>query len=733
MKSSRLLPHLPTLLALLLSFSSTYSATEFEVTGFSDDPLNMKAQVHELRDMNADPCALLRVESNIPGEVYLTDIKVYQRDRVSEGIYEFYISHRERNITLYAAGIMPLRYRIPKPLEKGKVYILRVKAVGDLERRIEAAAEIKLIYAPGPDEKVYGGLDGDVNLIDFSSGMRTFKPSPGAHTIRLNSKGRIWEKRYELKSGDRIEDKVEFLTEKTEVWDIGQLGGLYIDSNPQGATVFLNQAEQGLTPLTLNEVQPGAYQIEVIKNLYLPASRIVEVKSLDYENVKLDLTPNFGRVKISSEPSGAMIWIDNQQRGMTPLDIPQFNAGRYALRLAQTLYYEETDSFSIEPGGEFVKAYKLRPQFGKVTITSDPSGANVMMDGEPWGKSPVARDKVLSGAHVVKLSLTNYFDEEMSIRLTDGQHLEPHYKLRPSVGWLTVRSNPSDAQVKNAETGKVIGRTPIEKQPMDRGTYRLMIEKDQFELFETAIGLTLGGEQTIEAELKRSVGHLKVSTDPQGAKVYLNGVYKATTPDVIRDLPTGSYDIRLEKDGYDIYKGKTTVRRNEVTQVSQILGTAGMMIWKQRRKQAQVFSFVAPSSGQFISRQYVRGVIYAASLAGCTVLAYLTSQDHSAAESDYHDAMAGYLAARDQPTIDRYRAEVESALSEIHDKENLFNYCLIAAGGIYTIQLIDAWLFGGGRRPVALVFNREIKLEPLVHLANGRLNLSVNIYQEKVK
>lgn len=45
---------------------------------------------------------------------------------------------------------------------------------------------------------------------------------------------------------------------------------------------------------------------------------------------------------------------------------------------------------------------------------------------------------------------------------------------------------------------------------------------------------------------------INISTDPTGAKVYLDGVYKGTTPYKVT-LPVGDYSVLLEKDGYEIY------------------------------------------------------------------------------------------------------------------------------------------------------------------------------------
>lgn len=283
-----------------------------------------------------------------------------------------------------ADGYLPirdLRYNF-KPRLAWKLRVTPKRVLGAFGQFDENRPTILLNYQPAsPGETVYGGIDGNIMRIDFASGKCTFRPDAGTHTVTLNLNGQIWKRTYELIPGQTVEDQVIFSGGVTEKWDIREPGGLYILSEPPGATVYMNQVESGVTPLTIEDLQPGIYEINVVKDLYLADSRAVEVNSLDYTDISFELTPNFGRLKIESDPPEAMIWINEQQRGTTPYDVPRFNAGRYSLRLAHNLYYEKTDTFEIEPGGSFMHKYDLKPRFGKVSITSEPSGASVTVDG----------------------------------------------------------------------------------------------------------------------------------------------------------------------------------------------------------------------------------------------------------------------------------------------------------------------------------------------------------------
>ncbi len=655
-------------------------------------------------DNSFSEVSILIVESTIPKLMFgsTRGIKPGAVKEKEPGIWWVTLTPGVQLIDISASGYLPLK-EIRHNFEKRRVWRLKVTPKQDLGPYggfDEDRPEICLKYTPtSAEEKVYGGLDGNVMKVDFSSGALTFRPTSGKHTIRLNSQGRLWEKSYDLDAGETAEDQVVFAKGATERWDLQQPGGLYMTSTPTGAKVYLNQVENGITPLTIDEIQPGVYQIEVVKDLYLASSRSLEIKSNDYTNVNFDLTPNFGRLKISSDPAGAIIWINERQCGATPWEISEFNAGRYSLRLVQSLYYEQTDTFEIKPGGEFIQTYTLKPQFGKVTVTSNPPGADVTVDGILWGRTPITKDKVLSGSHQLKLTKEHYFDETTTIKLDDGQQLEQPFTLRSSVGRLTVHSNPPGAKVTLVELSRLLGQTPLEDLPIDPGTYTLRLEKELYEPYETGVSLTYGGSQPVDAQLQRSVGHLRVSTEPQGAKIFLDSQFQGESPTVLKDIPTGSYQIRLEKAGYDIQIGKVDVLRNESVRYSQTLGTKGTIEWRKRRNQAKLLAVALPGAGQFRSGQTVRGVLYSGGFIGTVVMAYRATQDHTEAKSTYDSEMAVYHQSQSQAALDRHHANARQAGDDMDAANSQLTLFLGGAAGVYLLQLTDSWLFGGGKKP----------------------------------
>lgn len=65
-------------------------------------------------------------------------------------------------------------------------------------------------------------------------------------------------------------------------------------------------------------------------------------------------------------------------------------------------------------------------------------------------------------------------------------------------------------------------------------------------------------------------GTLKVSSEPPGAEVYVNGSYKGTTP-LVLDLYPDEYTVEIKKEGYNPYSEKVTVKPGQMTSITATL------------------------------------------------------------------------------------------------------------------------------------------------------------------
>ena len=111
------------------------------------------------------------------------------------------------------------------------------------------------------------------------------------------------------------------------------IGDIFIESDPSGAIVYLDGKLKGGTPLELNEVPSGRHRIELKKDKIYFAKLEIDLKAGDFIKRKVKLQRAKGKVKISSYPSGAKIYIDGQDTGKTTPDLISTEAGEHELKL----------------------------------------------------------------------------------------------------------------------------------------------------------------------------------------------------------------------------------------------------------------------------------------------------------------------------------------------------------------------------------------------------------------
>ena len=152
-------------------------------------------------------------------------------------------------------------------------------------------------------------------------------------------------------------------------------------------------------------------------------------------------------VRITSEPSGAGVNIDGQSRGRTPLVLNDLDPGRHEVELTRSGYRPYY--------GEFT----LAGSFGSIVVTTEPVGAEVLLNGESRGPAPdggLALVRVPYGRHEITARLHGYNDAVKTIDLKSAGPIGVTCRLGYGKGWLVVKSEPPGANlhVNDQATGK---------------------------------------------------------------------------------------------------------------------------------------------------------------------------------------------------------------------------------------------------------------------------------------
>lgn len=204
-----------------------------------------------------------------------------------------------------------------------------------------------------------------------------------------------------------------------------------VSSFPPGAEIRLDRSRVGTTPATL-EVEAGTRMLEIGKAGFKPASRSLEIvagNALDLGVVRL--TPNDGRLAVSSQPSGATVTVDSTYRGTTPLEIAVSPNVALDLKVSAAGHATYSTGLTVAPGQRLEVRADLEMLTGDVTITSQPPGAELLIDGHPRGRTGQTIE-LEARSHEIEVRLQGYVPHRTTIVPEPGVTQSVRASLTPA-------------------------------------------------------------------------------------------------------------------------------------------------------------------------------------------------------------------------------------------------------------------------------------------------------------
>jgi hypothetical protein len=239
-------------------------------------------------------------------------------------------------------------------------------------------------------------------------------------------------------------------------------GWIAAESAPEdGAAIVLDGKDTGqMTPATLKGVSCGQHTIELRKKHFVVDKKIVGVTSGEVVKARVTLVPNYAPLEIRTDPTAAEVEIDGRKAGKAPIRIKRMTAGAHTLTARMPDYHDSVRKFKLLPGKPLDLQVKLLPAFGSIRIDAKKiKDAEVFVDDDALGTTPIELKRIVSGAHSVRVVKEGYKPYETKVNVQDGREAVVAAVLRPHFGILMVTSQPGGANV--AIDGKPRGQTPL--------------------------------------------------------------------------------------------------------------------------------------------------------------------------------------------------------------------------------------------------------------------------------
>lgn len=333
-----------------------------------------------------------------------------------------------------------------------------------------------------------------------------------------------------------------------------------ITSQPEGASVIVDGKDRGTTPVTLFDLAPGRHHLKLRRAGYVERDRFFNTSEGPFIEKSEVLEEVKGILLLKTEPEGCNILVDGVSFGQTPRLITTLAAkDTHRIRLRKAGYQDQIINVRFDGRVPLVREEKLVLASGVVDIMSEPSGAQVSVNGIDRGVTPVKVSGIPKGVATVVLKMEGFADKKLELRVNAGDVQTLSASLDRLPGTLHLISVPEGARF--YLNGEARGKGPLAISSLPPGEYKVRAELEGYGTVDRTVSIGNGESAREEFRLSNVMGRLELRTSPPGAQVIFDGRQLGVTraqnenaefSDVfpIDNVLEGEHTLVVKKDGF---------------------------------------------------------------------------------------------------------------------------------------------------------------------------------------
>ncbi|MBL7959261.1 serine/threonine protein kinase [bacterium] len=278
---------------------------------------------------------------------------------------------------------------------------------------------------------------------------------------------------------------------------------LTISSKPDIIAVQTNTGKFiGYTPLLKVPFPVGKHTLVYSKEYYVTQTKDVDLRKRREYKDALNLEVKKGTISVSDViPKKVQVLLDgeplkSEKDGVTYI-VP-FGKRKITLKHEGFKPFEQEVVINSQ---EILKLNSTLEQlFGAISITSIPVEADVFIDGNNVGKTPLKLDKVAAGQREIKVQKGNLLSIKKFTVIENQENNLADLKLLASVGYLKLVVNP---WAKIYVDGKSMGSSPpIDNLELKPGTYKIKIENPAYRPVTKNVTINAGSTTSLQHDFK---------------------------------------------------------------------------------------------------------------------------------------------------------------------------------------------------------------------------------------
>ena len=244
----------------------------------------------------------------------------------------------------------------------------------------------------------------------------------GDHVVEVRKDGaQPWRQTVTVVAGQQAKVTANFAPATPAVAG----SSLRLISNEPEVEVFVDGEDKGKAPVTVNDLKPGEHIVGARKKAFKSQEQTVRVAAGENAivNFRMEAAPPdrpHATLKVQSTIPNAEVFLDGSSLGRAPVDRTDLDPGKHYVVVHRDGFTDfKREVILVE--NQAVALVADLSATGGMRVLSTPEGAEVRIDGELIGKTPVSRDSVPAGDHVVEFRLAGYYDHKENMKVDGGR------------------------------------------------------------------------------------------------------------------------------------------------------------------------------------------------------------------------------------------------------------------------------------------------------------------------
>ncbi len=335
--------------------------------------------------------------------------------------------------------------------------------------------------------------------------------------------------------------------------------GVAVQLKVTPANAQLNVSGSWLTPRVGTQlfVRPGRYTLRARAPGYQSQDHAFAVSGDAGQVVALQLRKLPGKVRVELIAAGTM-QVDSAGALIKVPAVVEVVAGKHAVLIEVPGYLPYRGEIAVQGEGKMQSfAPTLSANSAAVAISSEPSAAQVLIDSQPAGVTPL-HATLAAATHHLELRLAGFkpWTMDLLVKAGEPQTIGPVRLGLPDAS-LLLRSSPAGARVMAG--GVYRGDTPLRLTLRPDVATALSLALPGHEDATRTVKLRPAAHEEMNVELTPILGKVTIHVTPADAEIWVDGASRGRGSQTL-SLTTVAHQIEVRKPGF-LSSGSTVTPR----------------------------------------------------------------------------------------------------------------------------------------------------------------------------